>query len=275
MPDETSPGTSQETGNPEKPAQLKTLKADSAVIENPWQALRQFTPARIALGRTGHSLPTRELLNFQLAHAQARDAVYSEFDPALLERQLQEKGYSALQAHSQAADRKTFLQRPDLGRRLSAESRQLLMGYAAQNNPPPNLLFVLGDGLSAQAIHRHALAVLHLTARALQLEGWTSGPVVVASQARVALGDEIGQLFGAEQVAILIGERPGLSAADSLGIYLTYRPYVGRLESDRNCISNIRPEGLDYAAASAGLIELIKRAHLRQYSGLRLRDPSD
>jgi ethanolamine ammonia-lyase small subunit len=275
MPDETSPGTPQETGHPEKPAQPKTLKADSAVIENPWQALRQFTPARIALGRTGHSLPTRELLNFQLAHAQARDAVYSEFDPALLERQLQEKGYPALQAHSQAADRKTFLQRPDLGRRLSAESRQLLKGYAAQNNPPPNLLFVLGDGLSAQAIHRHALAVLHLTARALQLEGWTIGPVVVASQARVALGDEIGQLFGAEQVAILIGERPGLSAADSLGIYLTYRPYVGRLESERNCISNIRPEGLDYAAASANLIELIKRAHLRQYSGLRLRDPSD
>jgi ethanolamine ammonia-lyase small subunit len=158
-----------ETGNPENPAKLETLKEDSAVIVNPWQALRQFTPARIALGRTGHSLPTRELLNFQLAHAQARDAVYSEFDPALLGRQLQEKGYPILQVHSQAVDRKTFLRRPDLGRRLSAESRQLLLGYAAQNNPTPALLFVLGDGLSAKAkaIHRHALAVLHLTASAL------------------------------------------------------------------------------------------------------------
>jgi ethanolamine ammonia-lyase small subunit len=275
MPDETGPVTSQEAVGPEKPAPLETSKEDSAVIENPWQALRQFTPARIALGRTGHSLPTRELLNFQLAHAQARDAVYSEFDPALLGRQLQEKGYPALQVHSQATDRKTFLQRPDLGRRLSVESHQLLLGYTAQNNPPPGLLFVMGDGLSAQAIHRHALAVLHLTASALQAEGWTIGPVVVASQARVALGDEIGQLFGAEQVAILIGERPGLSAADSLGIYLTYRPYVGRLESERNCISNIRPEGLNYAAASASLIELIKRAHLHKYSGVGLRNPTD
>jgi ethanolamine ammonia-lyase small subunit len=271
MPDETNPGLSQEAGNPENPAQLETVKEDSAVIENPWLALRQFTPARIALGRTGHSLPTRELLNFQLAHAQARDAVYAEYDPVLLDQQLQEKGYPALQVHSQAADRETFLQRPDLGRRLSAESRRLLKEYVARNQPPPDLLFVLGDGLSAQAIHRHALTVLHLSAAALKEEGWAIGPVVVASQARVALGDEIGQLFGAEQVAILIGERPGLSAADSLSIYLTYQPYVGRLESERNCISNIRPEGLGYAAASAGLIELINRAHLHKYSGVSLK----
>lgn len=245
---------------------------DPAVIENPWQALRRFTPARIALGRTGHSLPTRELLEFQLAHAQARDAVYAEYDPALLSRQLQERGYPVLQVHSQAGDRKTFLLRPDMGRRLAPESRQLLQKYAAQGNPQPGLLFVLGDGLSAQAIHRHAVAVLDQTALALKAEGWETGPVVIASQARVGLGDEIGQVLGAEQVAILIGERPGLSAADSLGIYLTYNPYIGRLESERNCISNVRPEGLVYEAASSSLIDLAKRARLFKFSGVRLKD---
>lgn len=261
---------SQEVEPLEQAGSLAKTSRDTAVIENPWQSLRQYTPARIALGRSGHSLPTREMLDFQLAHAQARDAVYTTFDPATLARQLEEKGYQTLQVHSQASDRTAFLKRPDLGRRLTLESVQHLKEYAAHQTTPPGFVFVLGDGLSAEAIHRHAVPVLDLTAQALKTAGWTVGPVVIASQSRVALGDEIGFLLGAEQVAILIGERPGLSTADSLGIYLTYKPYVGRLESERNCISNVRPEGMVYEAASSALVDLINRAHLFKYSGVRL-----
>ncbi len=272
MADETASEITEDSNTVEKAGKLTRLVQDAAVIQNPWRSLRQFTPARIALGRTGHSLPTNELLNFQLAHAQARDAVYTEFDPTSLARQLEEKGYSTVQVHSQAVNRATFLQRPDLGRRLSLQSGQLLKEYAVQNKQTSGLVFVLGDGLSAQAIHRHAVPVLDLTAKALKEAGWTIGPVVIANQARVALGDEIGHLLGAEQVAILIGERPGLTTADSLSIYLTYNPYVGRLESERNCISNVRPEGLVYEAASSSLVNLINRAHLFKFSGVRLRE---
>ena len=236
MPEEPAsiPPEPGETHSPDEGLTLANPDSggDASVIENPWQSLRRFTPARIALGRTGHSLPTRELLNFQLAHAQARDAVYSAFDPNLVAGQLAERGYSSLQVHSQATDRTAFLKRPDLGRRLNPTARETLLEYASQGHPTPDLVFVLGDGLSAEAIHRHAVPVLDLTAQALQAEGWQIGPVVIASQSRVALGDEIGQLLKAGQVAILIGERPGLSAADSLGIYLTYQPHVGRLESE-------------------------------------------
>lgn len=274
MTDEPEPEPSPDAKPIEKTGELTVPIQDTTVIQNPWRTLRQFTPARIALGRTGHSLPTHELLNFQLAHAQARDAVYTEFDPASLAHQLKEKGFPVVQVHSQAINRTAFLQRPDLGRRLSPQSCQLLKEYVAQNKQPPGLVFVLGDGLSAQAIHRHAVAVLDLTAKTLQAAGWTIGPVVIASQARVALGDEIGFILGAEQVAILIGERPGLSSADSLGIYLTYKPYRGRLESERNCISNIRPEGLVYEAASSSLVDLVNRAHLFKYSGVRLKEQS-
>lgn len=242
------------------------------VIENSWQELRKFTPSRIALGRTGHSLPTRALLEFQLAHAQARDAVYSEYDPALLISQLQASGFEALQVHSRAADRQVFLHRPDMGRRLEASSRQLLQ---AQNSSGYDAVFVLGDGLSANAIHRHARPVLELVTAQLGAEGWKIAPVIVASESRVALGDEIGEILKAEQVAILIGERPGLSAADSLGIYLTYGPYVGRLESDRNCISNIRPEGLNYEAAAATLLYFMRLARQLKFSGVRLKDERD
>jgi ethanolamine ammonia-lyase small subunit len=242
------------------------------VIENPWRELRQFTPSRIALGRTGHSLPTRALLEFQLAHAQARDAVYSEYDPAFLISQLQAAGFETLQVHSRVTGRQMFLHRPDMGRRLDTFSRQLL---ETQNSPGYDAVFVLGDGLSANAIHRHALPVLELVAASLRQEGWKIAPVVVASESRVALGDEIGEILKAEQVAILIGERPGLSAADSLGIYLTYGPYVGRLESDRNCISNIRPEGLNYEGAAATLLYFMRLARQHKFSGVRLKDERD
>jgi ethanolamine ammonia-lyase small subunit len=266
MSDETSP---------EIVHQPEIDEANSTFIQNPWRSLRQLTPSRIALGRSGHSLPTRELLEFQLAHAQARDAVYSQYDPALLTEQLEQAGYKVLQVHSRAANRNVFLRQPDEGRRLSPESRLQLEDYVARFPLKYDALFVFGDGLSAQAIHHHALPVLNLISARLQTEGWRIAPVVVASESRVALGDEIGEVLQAEQVAIFIGERPGLSAAESLGIYLTYKPFVGRLESDRNCISNIHLKGLSYEAATETLFYLMQQARLRQTSGVQLKDERD
>lgn len=262
-----------EENPPELPKELaKTdLTESSAVTPNPWLTLRRFTPARIALGRAGHSLPTAALLEFQLAHAKARDAVYSPFDSQALQNRLNAAGYEAIKVASRASDRNIFLRQPDLGRRLDAASRQVLESYAAKETGY-DAVFVLGDGLSAQAIRQHALPVLELVVAAFAEEDWTIGPVVIASQSRVALGDEIGQLLQAEQVAIFIGERPGLSAAESLGIYLTYQPYVGRLESERNCISNIHEQGLSYQNAAETLVYLMKQARQLKYSGTRLKD---
>jgi ethanolamine ammonia-lyase small subunit len=251
--------------------ELEALQ-NPTVIEDAWQGLRQYTPARIALGRSGHSLPTRELLAFQLAHAQARDAVFAVYDPALLTQDLEADGYQTIPVHSRAANRDIFLRQPDLGRRLDDISRQKLEEFASQKRLTYDAVFVFGDGLSAQAIHQHALPVLNLVVAELGKENWQIAPVVVATGSRVALGDEIGQLLGAEQVAIFIGERPGLSAAESLGIYLTYDPFVGRLESDRNCISNIRPEGLVYEQAVATLVYLMRQAKTRKMTGVQLKD---
>lgn len=252
-------------------SQVTENTTPTIVTPNPWQTLRQFTPARIALGRSGHSLPTKALLEFQLAHAKARDAVYSFFDPLALHDQLKAAGYAALKVASQATDRNVFLRQPDVGRRLDAASRQVLESYSPKESCY-DAVFVLGDGLSAQAIHQHALPVLQLVVTALAQEGWLIAPVVIASQSRVALGDEIGEILQAEQVAIFIGERPGLSAAESLGIYLTYHPKVGRLESERNCISNIHELGLTYQNAAETLVYLMKQVRQLKYSGTRLKD---
>jgi ethanolamine ammonia-lyase small subunit len=244
------------------------------VIPDIWSQLRQLTGARIALGRAGGSLPTAPMLDFQLAHARARDAVNLPFDAAGVQRQLAEGGYQELGVHSQAADRILYLQRPDLGRRLDPPSRDALRQFAERRGGDYDAVFVIADGLSALAVHSHAIAVLDRAWAALAQAGWRLAPVVVASQARVALGDEIGGLLGAGQVAILIGERPGLSAADSLGIYLTYAPRVGRTDAERNCISNIRPEGLGYEAAARKLIHLMEQARRLQLSGVGLKDES-
>jgi ethanolamine ammonia-lyase small subunit len=238
-----------------------------ALTPNPWQSLRQFTSARIALGRAGGSAPTTEVLDFQLAHARARDAVHLAFDADGIEAALTAAGLASVRVHSRAADRGQYLQRPDLGRRLSADSRMALGVYAGQHDA----VFVIADGLSALAVHAHAVAVLRLTHQALATEGWRIAPVVIASQSRVALGDEIGEVLGAPQTAILIGERPGLSAADSLGIYLTYGPRVGRVDAERNCLSNIRPEGLSYEDASAQLIRLMLAARRAGQTGVGLK----
>lgn len=245
------------------------------VIVDPWSQLRQVTGARIALGRAGGSLPTAPLLDFQLAHARARDAVHLEFDVAGVRRQLRERGYEELLVRSEAANRSVYLQRPDLGRRLDDRSRAALTGYARSSGERFDAAFVVADGLSPLAVHSHAVAVLHLAAQVLKSAGWRLAPVVIARQSRVALGDEIGDLLGAEQVAILIGERPGLSAADSLGIYLTYAPRPGRTDAERNCISNIRPEGLGYEEAAQKLLHLMTRARRYRLSGVELKDDAD
>jgi len=248
-----------------------TQEQKSPVVADPWTQLRPMTGARIALGRAGGSLPTAPLLEFQLAHARARDAVHLPFEAAGMEARLLEQGHTVLRVHSAAPERGVYLRRPDLGRRLDAASRAALADFSVQERRC-DAVFVVADGLSPLAVHRHALAVLDRVWQALAGEGWTLAPVVVAGQARVALGDEIGALLAAEQVAILIGERPGLSVADSLGIYLTFAPRVGRTDAERNCLSNIRPEGLGYDEAARALVRLMRRARQLRLTGVGLKD---
>jgi len=233
---------------------------------DPWPALRSLMPARIGLGRSGHALPTAAVLAFAADHAAARDAVHDELDTELLTGQL---GGQALVVASAAPDRATYLQRPDLGRTLSTSSR------AALTPSHHDVVFVLADGLSARAVHEHAVAVMAATVD--QLRGNTVGPAVLARQARVALGDEVAVLVGASLVVMLIGERPGLSSANSLSAYTTYAPRLRVPDSRRSCISNIRPDaGLSVAAASAQLAYLIRASLEQQTSGigLRLEPPS-
>ena len=216
--------------------------------------LRSFTPARVALGRTGHSLPTAELLRFRLDHARARDAVYEPLDPASL-------GIPHILLRSAAPDRATYLRRPDLGRRLCAESRLDRADYDAA--------IVIADGLSAPAVHRHAVPLLD--ALLPKLADWKVAPLCVALQARVAIGDEIGERLGARLVVVLIGERPGLTSPDSLGIYVTWDPRPGRTDAERNCISNVRSEGLSFAAAAEMLFMLMNTARQRRLTGVALQ----
>jgi ethanolamine ammonia-lyase small subunit len=221
--------------------------------------LRQFTPARVALGRTGHSLPTAELLRFQLDHARARDAVYEALDPSSL-------GVPHVLVRSAVAGRAEYLRRPDLGRMLDVESRALVVAgdYDAA--------IVIADGLSATAVHRHAVPVLEALLPRLARDGWRLAPLTVALQGRVAIGDEIGARWGAKQVVVLIGERPGLTSPDSLGIYLTWDPRPGRTDAERNCISNVRTEGIGYDLAAHKLHFLMTAARARRLSGVGLKE---
>ena len=238
--------------------------------DDAWQSLRRFTAARIALGRTGDSLPTQAVLEFSLAHARARDAVHAPFHAAAVADDLADTGLSCLQVHSAAADRATYLRRPDLGRQLAPASRAMLAGRAMA---PNDLVLVLADGLSAPAAARHGPSLV----RALLplLPGWRIGPLVLAEQARVALGDEVGELLGAGLVLVLIGERPGLSSPDSLGAYLTWQPRVGRTDAERNCVSNIRPEGQPVELAAARIAWLLAAAQGRRLTGVQLKDESE
>jgi len=229
--------------------------------------LRNFTSARVGLGAAGVSLPTREVLAFQLAHARARDAVHAELDIPALARELGD----FVTAHSEAHDRATYLRRPDLGRRLDTESRRRVQEKSGHFD----VAFVIADGLSAQAVQRHAPRILELALPELNAAAWRIAPLVVVQQGRVAIGDEIGQLLGADLAVVLIGERPGLSSPESLGIYLTWEPRAGRTDAERNCISNIHADGLSYPAALQRLVFLLTESRRRCLSGVRLREESN
>jgi ethanolamine ammonia-lyase small subunit len=244
-----------------------------SVSTNPWDALRRFTNARIALGRAGSSLPTAPLLAFNLSHAQARDAVHQPLDVAALHASLRASGFNTLDAESAAPDREHYLRRPDLGRKLNDESAARLRDYAVTAAAAFDVVFVVADGLSAHAAARHAVPLLERMRS--QLVSLSIGPIVVARQARVALGDGIGELLRARIVVMLIGERPGLSSPDSLGIYLTYEPRMGKSDAERNCISNVRPEGLGYDAAAFKLHYLLTEATRLKLTGVKLKDDSD
>ncbi|CAL8476102.1 ethanolamine ammonia-lyase subunit EutC [Caballeronia sp. S22] len=237
-----------------------------------WETLRRFTNARIALGRAGSSLPTAPLLAFELAHAQARDAVHQPLDTTALGETLRAAGFDTLDVQSAAPDRDRYLRRPDLGRVLDDASVARLTARAAATGDAPELVFVAADGLSAFAAQRHVAPLLaHLRGN---LDGWKVAPVVIATQARVALGDRIGELLRATIVVVMIGERPGLSSPDSLGLYVTYAPRAGRHDAERNCISNVRPEGLDYANAAFKLMWLLNEARRVKVTGVGLKDRS-
>jgi ethanolamine ammonia-lyase small subunit len=250
----------------------ESVGGSQLITADPWQQLKRFTGARIALGRVGVSLPTKEVLAFGLSHAMARDAVHLPLDTEALGASIEALGFSTLHVHSKAPDRHTYLLRPDLGRSLNEEHRQYLQSIKPSTRI--DFLIVVGDGLSSLAIQRHAMPLLSELQKIIP-ESWNVGPVVIAKQARVALADDVGVSLGARMVAILIGERPGLSSPDSLGIYLTYEPKIDCSDADRNCISNVRPEGLQYAAAAKKLMWLAKEAKQRQTSGVALKDESD
>ena len=273
-------------------------------MSDPFARLRKSTPARIGLGRCGHGLPTAALLEFQLAHARARDAVHEKFDPESVATALGER--ETIIVHSRAPDRQTYLQRPDLGRQLlesditrltidratnhsavgqrtnsggsgkgAADSANVATDQAPRpsDTAPYEVAFVVADGLSAPAVHAHAAPLLQ--ALFPKLNDWRVAPIVIACQARVALGDEIGSRVGAALVVVLIGERPGLSAPDSLGAYLTWQPRPGRPDSERNCISNIRPPtGLTYDQAASRIAWLLSAARRQRLTGVGLKDSS-
>jgi ethanolamine ammonia-lyase small subunit len=241
------------------------------IVANPWAHLRRYTPARIALGRSGVSLPTSEHLAFQLAHARARSAVHHALDFSKLAGDLSRFG-PVVQVESAAPDRATYLQRPDLGRRLAAASaEQLKSGVAG----PFDVAYVISDGLSAFAIEKNIVPFLDAMLPVSDRSGWARAPLILAKQGRVALGDEIGTAVGAKLVVMLIGERPGLSSPDSLGIYLTFSPQPGLTDAERNCISNVRSEGLSYSEAAYKLHYLASEALKRKLSGVNLKDEAE
>lgn len=232
--------------------------------------LRDFTPARVELGRSGPGLPTRALLEFQLAHARARDAVHLPLAVNSLLVELKHKGLASIALRSAARNRDEYLKRPDLGRRLDEESRGRLTSLGDETlHDEYDAAFVVADGLSALAVHRHAVPLIELVLHGLD---WRIAPIAIVEQGRVAIGDEIGELLGAKLVVVLIGERPGLSSPDSLGAYLTWQPRPGRTDAERNCVSNIRAEGLNYAAAAHKLRFLMNESRRRKLSGVQLKE---
>jgi ethanolamine ammonia-lyase small subunit len=247
------------------------------IIPDPWQSLRQLTPARIGLGHAGISQPTRVQLDFQLAHARARDAVHDALDTTALAQALEPAWpglHPPLVLHSAARDRNVYLQRPNLGRRLDSPSRERLLAFHGSDvqQGSCDLSIVVADGLSALAVARSAAPFLQALRLRLEASAWTLAPLVIVQQGRVAIGDEIGELLSAKIVVVLIGERPGLSSPDSMGLYITWAPRIGLTDERRNCISNVRPAGLGVDAAADKLHWLLGEARGRQLTGVQLKD---
>ncbi len=238
---------------------------------DPWQRLAALTPARIGLGRAGSGLGTGETLRFALAHAQARDAVHAALDEAALASELKKLGLDSITLASRAAGRASYLLRPDLGRALDAASRAAL---EARADTSCDIALVVADGLSASAIAAQTAPFLASFLPLAQHHHWSLSPAVIVSQGRVAIGDEIGALLGARLSLLLIGERPGLSSPDSLGLYITYAPRPGRRDGERNCVSNIHGAGLSSTEAAARAAWLIDAALARGLSGVALKDES-
>jgi len=242
--------------------------------EDPWSNLKRFTDARIGLGRSGSAMPTREVLNFALSHAMARDAVTTPLDWSPIEKGLSDLGLSTLRVSSGTHDRSEYLRRPDLGRRLSAESREALMNAREAEDGRPDLVILVGDGLSSMGVAANVVPLLKVFQRYVHEAHWKLAPILLADDARVALGDEAAEILDAKGVLVLIGERPGLSSPDSLGAYLTFAPKVGLKDADRNCISNIRPRGLSYEEGAFKAAWLLREAFRRGLSGVNLKDES-
>jgi ethanolamine ammonia-lyase small subunit len=257
------------------------MAENTPVTPDAWNRLQHATSARIALGRAGGSLPTRAWLEFKSAHAAARDAVHHPFDAKRLAADIAALGVEVMVVNSAAGDRQTFLQRPDLGRRLDDRSRLMLEErrphapreerlHTKREDYTWDLAVIVCDGLSALAAHRHAPAVL--APLLPKMRGWNLAPIVVARFGRVALQDEIGQILGAQLALMLIGERPGLGSPDSLGAYLVYGPRPGNTDANRNCVSNVRPEGLPCDVAAETIHYLLTESRRRRLSGVGLKD---
>lgn len=257
--------------NTENGKHVQRAQGKSVVVEDPWEELRQFTDARIALGRCGASLPLASVLNLRMAHAQARDAVHLPLDMDFLVRELTALGVQPLPLQSAALDRSTYLTRPDLGRKLDDSSKNLVREWKGQERC--DVVLVVGDGLSSRAISENCLPFVR---RFHELCGRFSelrlGPVCLVRNCRVATGDEIGELLGASMVVMLIGERPGLSSPNSMGVYLTYGPRVGTSDEARNCISNVREGGLPIEEGVRKLAYLIEEAVRLETTGVGLKD---
>lgn len=258
-----------------------TPQKEEPVTENAWSKLNAFTDARVGLGRSGVSVPTKHLLAFQLAHAQAIDAVHTQLDSDALSKTFMEqdwakdwtKNCAPLLLHSRATDRATYLQRPDYGRRLDDESANKLDEHRVSTSQDYDLAIVVVDGLSSLAVEQNTLPFLQ--ALSSHINGWNLAPVCFVKQGRVAIGDDVCERLNAKCVLVLIGERPGLSSPDSLGLYLTWGGKVGLTDAYRNCISNVRPAGLVYQEAARKAFYLLKEARTLKLSGVKLKDRSD
>ena len=239
--------------------------------QDEWEKLKQFTDARIAIGRAGSSIPTRPMLEFQLAHAQAQDAVYQALDVTTLAEKIKSLGLETITVKSQAEDKQDYLKRPDLGRLLDQNSVEALKQHS-QQSAKFDVCIVVGDGLSALAIEENAFKLIQSLQPEIKQENWMIAPIVIATGSRVALGDQVCEILNAKMLIMLIGERPGLSSPDSLGIYYTFEAKSGDLDSKRNCISNVRPAGLSIPIATQRLMNLMRKSKNLGYSGVNLKD---